>query len=432
MNVNMAEVQSVRARPNISMACQLCSSSERLMVCSGCRRTWYCSKEHQKLDWKYHKKNCKHMGEGECETKHKHGITLTSSSLEIPRYKGNDTTEKMSAEAMTHNMNKMSQSLHDDLKLTDDKPSKKKISEEFYKIQSISSERNVLTDEGSSESYILHSAESALNQPVYNRPTSQISSHSQDLRYTSTVCSYEDEPVDNMHAYLSVLESRNEMLGEYVVKCLQTYGICVIDNFLGETKGLSILAEVKELHDKDKMTSGELINRSQRSNTQRIRDDMITWVDGREIDCSNIQFLISSMDAVILKCTRKLTKCTINGRTKAMVACYPGPSSGYLRHVDNPNKDGRAITCIYYLNKDWDSKTDGGTLHIYPEHESRIASIEPTFDRLLFFWSDRRNPHEVMPTNKTRYAITVWYYDAVERKQAVEKFTEGQKHAKSK
>jgi hypoxia-inducible factor (prolyl hydroxylase) len=346
MNVNMAEVQSVRARANISMACQLCSSSERLMVCSGCKRTWYCSKEHQKLDWKYHKKNCKQMREGEsehAETRHKHGITLTSSSLEIPRYKGNDSSEKMSAEAMTQNMNKMSQSLHDDLKLTDDKPPKKKISAEFYKLQSnISSERDVLTDEGSSESYILHSAESALNQPVYNRPSSQISSHSQDLRYTSSVRSYEDEPVDNMHAYLSVLESRNEMLGEYVVKCLQTYGICVIDNFLGETKGLSILAEVKGLHNRDKMTSGQLVNRSQGSNTQRIRDDMITWVDGREIDCSNIQFLISSMDAVILKCTRKLTKCTINGRTKVWlqaassllcVCCvlYVGPDRKYIR-----------------------------------------------------------------------------------------------------
>nr|AVE14374.1 HIF-alpha prolyl 4-hydroxylases PHD2A [Crassostrea gigas] len=425
----MAEVKSVRDRPNISMACQLCSSSERLMVCSGCRRTWYCSKEHQKLDWKYHKKNCKRMREEDSETKHVHGITLSPESLDIPRYKGYDSAEKMSAEAMTHNMNKMSQSLHDDLKLTDEKPVKKKISEEFYTIQPNTVERKVLTDEGSSESYILHSAESALNQPMYNSPSSQISSHSQELRYTPSVRSYEDEPVDNMHAYLSVLESRNEMLGEYVVKCLHTYGICVIDNFLGETKGLSILSEVKALHNTDKMTSGELVNRSHGSNAQRIRDDLITWVDGREPGCSNIQFLISSMDAVILKCTRKLKKCTINGRTKAMVACYPGPSTGYLRHVDNPNKDGRAITCIYYLNKDWDSKVDGGTLHIYPENESRIASIEPTFDRLLFFWSDRRNPHEVMPTAKTRYAITVWYYDAVERKQAVEKFTENQKPA---
>lgn len=268
------------------------------------------------MDWKYHKKNCKRMREVENETKHKHGIRLSPQSLDIPRYKGNDTAEKMSAEAMTHNMNKMSQSLLDDLKLTDEKPVKKKISEEFYTSQPSSSEREVLTDEGSSESYILHSAESALNQPVYNSPSSQISSHSQELRYTPSVRSYEDEPVDNMHAYLSVLESRNEMLGEYVVKCLHTYGICVIDNFLGETKGLSILAEVKGLHNMDKMTSGQLVNRSLGSNAQRIRDDLITWVDGREAGCSNIQFLISSMDAVILKCTRKLKKCTINGRTK--------------------------------------------------------------------------------------------------------------------
>lgn len=44
----------------------------------------------------------------------------------------------------------------------------------------------------------------------------------------------------------------------------------------------------------------------------------------------------------------------------------------------------------------------GGLLQIYPEGRNVVASIEPFFDRLLIFWSDRRNPHEVKPAYATR------------------------------
>ena len=50
----------------------------------------------------------------------------------------------------------------------------------------------------------------------------------------------------------------------------------------------------------------------------------------------------------------------------------------------------------------------GGLLQIFPEGRPVVANIEPLFDRLLIFWSDRRNPHEVKPAYATRYDPCLW------------------------
>ncbi|KAK2826803.1 hypothetical protein Q5P01_021017 [Channa striata] len=228
--------------------------------------------------------------------------------------------------------------------------------------------------------------------------------------------SIQPRPADRKH------RSSHRLVLHYMVPCMNYYGMCIFDNFLGSKIGERILCEVKELQCAGRMQDGKLAVRVL-DNTKHIRGDQIVWVEGNEPGCENIGYLLSRMDKLITCADGKLGKHKIRGRhSKAMVACYPGNGAGYVKHVDNPNGDGRCITCIYYLNKNWNAKEHGGVLRIFPEGKSYVADVKPLFDRLLFFWSDRRNPHEVQPSYATRYAITVWYFDSEERAEAKRRF----------
>uniref|UniRef100_UPI00398F0FFE prolyl hydroxylase EGLN3 n=1 Tax=Pristiophorus japonicus TaxID=55135 RepID=UPI00398F0FFE len=215
---------------------------------------------------------------------------------------------------------------------------------------------------------------------------------------------------------------------DHISPCMNQYGLCFVDDFLGHKIGDKILQEVVALHQSGNFEDGTLAGQSTSSDKEvtapsgtsnkTIRGDKIMWVQGTEPGCASIGLLLQRMDKLILHADGKLGNYKIRGRHKAMVACYPGNGTGYVRHVDNPTGDGRCVTCIYYLNKNWDAKVDGGILRIFPEGKSYVVDVEPIFDRLLLFWSDRRNPHEVQPAYSVRYAITVWYFDAEERAEA--------------
>jgi len=201
---------------------------------------------------------------------------------------------------------------------------------------------------------------------------------------------------------------------DIVIEHLNKFGACVMDNFLGEKSGLKVLDEVLDLQKLTVFQEGKLTSvKAEKS----IRSDKVTWTDGSSEDTPHINSLLDSIDTIVMTANKapnngELGKYRINSRTKAMIACYPGEGTHYVKHIDNPNKDGRCITAIYYLNRDWDPKRDGGTLKIYSACvPGVIAQVNPIFDRVIFFWSDRRNPHEVLPSYRDRNAITVWYMD---------------------
>lgn len=115
-------------------------------------------------------------------------------------------------------------------------------------------------------------------------------------------------------------------------------------------------------------------------------------------------------------------KCTrLSGlveRSDAMVSIYD-KGAHFQKHVDNPNRDGRVLTSIVYLNAGapW-GPNDGGELQLFPLDGSPPAFFAPLCGRLVLFWADRL-AHEVLPAKRRRMALTYWWFDETERRAKV-------------
>ena len=258
-----------------------------------------------------------------------------------------------------------------------------------------------------------------------------------DLIFKQKLCRLQKGYNTNVNATENVMANIRshtlEKLTNAVLEELNHQGYCVIDKFHKEDKALAILREVESIHAKGDMHNGQLASTV---TSENIRGDLVKWVDGKVKGTEDIVFHMCRMDALLRRLNKMISYYTIEGRTQAMVACYPGAETRYRKHVDNPSQDGRCITTHYYLNMNYDRTVNGGVLRLYPHGGNEFVDIEPILNRLVLFWSDRRNPHEVLPSHTTRYAITLWYFDKEERdaeRQRLRKLKEQEesKHVKS-
>lgn len=107
-----------------------------------------------------------------------------------------------------------------------------------------------------------------------------------------------------------------------VIQDMDEYGVCLVDNFLGEDCGKLVLSEVLDMYSKGLFKDGQLVsNKGIKGDLKTIRGDQITWIDGREKQCRYIGQLISQVDTVIMRANKmlnngKLGDYHINGRTK--------------------------------------------------------------------------------------------------------------------
>ena len=224
------------------------------------------------------------------------------------------------------------------------------------------------------------------------------------------------------------LVSLYDLCGRIILD-LDARNFAVIDNFLEEGLLCQVLDEVCHLYYEARVFHpgqfSHLTGLPMQANKE-IRGDLVTWIDSStHPQMKNLLSAVQRTDEMMtmISSDQKLADCNIRSRSSIMVACYPGNGTRYKRHIDNPSGDGRKLTTILYLNKNYTASRDGGALRIYKPDSSGYFEVEPVFGRLIIFWSDCRTPHEVLPCFKERFAISVWYFDAKERSESLKSTT---------
>jgi len=218
----------------------------------------------------------------------------------------------------------------------------------------------------------------------------------------------------------------------------------VLDNFLGNEQANKLHLELKRAYDAGsipetamamegcpRLQEGALGGSSTSSYTMsKVRGDFVAWFSGKEQSCHWSAFpqYLQRLDTIVSELGELVPELSDSAsfRSNAMVSCYPGKGSHYIRHCDNTTltRNGRKLTALFYANPIW-KPGDGGELRLYSQKTingvveyTHLLDIEPLLDRVVLFFSDERVPHEVLPSKINRFAITTWFFDRTEKEAA--------------
>jgi hypoxia-inducible factor (prolyl hydroxylase) len=204
---------------------------------------------------------------------------------------------------------------------------------------------------------------------------------------------------------------------------LMADGYAIIDGFLGAEAVGSLVAAVVALHGEEEVASPFVLGktgggRDGHSATKfaekAVRGDVVAHLpDAEHSRVPGLATLLRQADELVTTMARGPVPALrrVGSRSNPMLACYPGGGAHYVRHIDNPGGDGdnrRLLTLLVYLNPGW-VPADGGMLRIHRPDGSHV-DVEPLLDRAVCFWSDARVPHEVLPAQKPRWAVSAWYH----------------------
>lgn len=192
-------------------------------------------------------------------------------------------------------------------------------------------------------------------------------------------------------------------VNEHIADCLAEQGYAVINNYFSDLFCKALREEQEILFEEGAFRAAGIGRGQDFKLAPEIRGDKVLWL--HEANLTELQKKYWEQITVLREYLNEALFISVNG-FEAHYAVYP-PASFYKSHLDQHAKTRhRIISCILYLNPDWQPK-DEGMLRIYNPDGSFALDVAPVIGTFVCFRS-ADIPHEVLPTNSDRYSITGW------------------------
>lgn len=87
---------------DVTVKCYICNKTDKLLRCARCKAIVYCSKEHQKFDWKRHKAYCNHQSSQQTNSTFSAATVTSKLFSEIPNK--SSTSKQIASTNLTENI----------------------------------------------------------------------------------------------------------------------------------------------------------------------------------------------------------------------------------------------------------------------------------------------------------------------------------------
>ena len=211
---------------------------------------------------------------------------------------------------------------------------------------------------------------------------------------------------------------------------LASHGWGVIDGFLPGPEADELRCYVLEQRSSGKLQTGKNSHEGPVRSPEDLKSGENQPMKNDEYTCDSESMQAQCLRDLTRRCNQLLGKLMVGSgpnlaklretnllQGHPMMAVYPGNGSAYGRHLDSTaggrGANGRVLTLVLYLNPFW-HEAHGGCLRILKQLADDGKSgtdVEPLHGRLIAFFCQDQNPHEVLPAWAERVAVTIWYYD---------------------